>query len=81
LLKHVFRRVLNFFRYAAPLEREEVDTASDLRTATDATRKELDSLLSAGHGACASLQIAGSYTLSAIGLSEKLKLVPGLAVD
>jgi hypothetical protein len=81
LLKLVFRRVIDFFRYAAPLEREEVDTASGLRTAIDATRKELDSFLDAGHGACVSLQIAGSCTLSAIGLSEKLKLVPGLAVD
>jgi hypothetical protein len=81
LLKLVFRRVLEFFHYAAPLEREEVDIASGLRTATNATRKELDSLLDTGHGACASLQIAGSCTLSAIGLSEKLKLVPRLAVD
>jgi hypothetical protein len=73
--------VLDFFRYAAPLEQEEVDTASGLRTTTDATRKELDSLLDAGRGACASLEIDGCSNLSATGLSEKLKLVPGLVAD
>jgi hypothetical protein len=70
--------VLEFFRYAAPFDQEEVDTASGLRIATDTVEKELDSLFDIGRGACASLQIAGSSTLSAIGLSEKLKLVPRL---
>jgi hypothetical protein len=59
---------LTFFCYAALLDQEEVDTASGLCTATNTARKELDSLLDSGCGACASLQIAGSSTLSAIGL-------------
>jgi hypothetical protein len=63
------------------LDQEEVDTASGLRTTTDAMRKELDSLFDAGRGACASLEIAGSSNLSPIGLSEKPKLVPGLVAD
>jgi hypothetical protein len=70
-----------FFRYAGPLEQAEVDTASGLRTATDAARKEMDSLLDAGNGVCASLQIAGASHLSATGLSEKLQLVPGLMAN
>jgi hypothetical protein len=48
--------------------------------ATDAT-KELDGLLNAGRQACGSLQIAGSASLSAIGLTKKLLLVPGLVAD
>jgi hypothetical protein len=47
----------------------------------DAAKKELDGLLNAGRGACGSLQIAGASTLSAIGLSKKLLLVPGLVAD
>jgi hypothetical protein len=73
--------MLDFVRYAAPLDQEEVDTASGLRTTTNAARKELDSLLYTGRGACASLQIAGSSNLSAIGLSGKLRLVPRLVAD
>jgi hypothetical protein len=38
-------------------------------------KKELDGLLNAGRGACGILQIAGSSTLSAIGLTKKLLLV------
>jgi hypothetical protein len=49
--------------------------------ATDAAKKELDGLLNAGRQACGSLQIAGSASLSAIGLTKKLLLVPGLVVD
>jgi hypothetical protein len=49
--------------------------------ATDTTKKELDGLLNAGRQACRSLQIAGSTTLSAIGLTKKLLLVPGLVAD
>jgi hypothetical protein len=52
-----------------------------LRIATDAAKKELDVLLNAGHQACESLQIAGSASLSAIGLTKKLLLVPGLVAD
>jgi hypothetical protein len=48
--------------------------------ATDAA-KELDGLLNAGRQACGSLQIAGSAGLSAIGLTKKLLLVPGLVAD
>jgi hypothetical protein len=44
-------------------------------------KKELDGLLNVGHHACASLQIAGSSNLAAIGLTKKLLLVPGLVVD
>jgi hypothetical protein len=64
--------MLDDFRYAASLEQEEVDSASGLRIATDATKMELDSLLDAGRGACASLQIAGASHLSAKGLTKKL---------
>jgi hypothetical protein len=46
--------------------------------ATDTTKKELDGLLNAGRQACGSLQIAGSSNLTAIGLTKKLLLVPGL---
>jgi hypothetical protein len=67
--------------YAASLEQEEVDTASGLRIAIDATKKDLDSLLDARHGACASLQITGASTLSATGLTKKLELVPRLVAD
>jgi hypothetical protein len=49
--------------------------------ATDAAKKELDGLLNAGRQACVSLQIAGSASLSAIGLTKKLLLVPGLVAD
>jgi hypothetical protein len=49
--------------------------------ATDAAKKELDGLLNAGHQACGSLQIAGSSGLSAIGMTNKLLLVPGLVAD
>jgi hypothetical protein len=49
--------------------------------ATDAARKELDGLLRAGRQACGSLQIAGSSNLSAIALTQKLLLVPGLVAD
>jgi hypothetical protein len=49
--------------------------------ATDAAKKELDGLLNAGRQACGSLQIAGSASLSAIGLTKRLLLVPGLVAD
>jgi hypothetical protein len=49
--------------------------------ATDAAKKELDGLLNAGRQACGSLQIAGSAGLSAIALTQKLLLVPGLVAD
>jgi hypothetical protein len=49
--------------------------------ATDATQKELEGLLNAGRQACGSLQIAGSSGLTAIGLTKKLLLMPGLVVD
>jgi hypothetical protein len=48
--------------------------------ATDAAKKELDGLLNAGRQACGSLQIAGSSNLSAIALTQKMLLVPGLVV-
>jgi hypothetical protein len=63
------------------LEQGEVDSAMGLRMATDATKKELDGLLNAGRQACGSLQIAGSSSLTAIGLTKKLLLVPGLVAD
>jgi hypothetical protein len=49
--------------------------------ATDAAKKDLDGLLNAGRQACESLQIVGSPSLSAIGLTQKLLLVPGLVAD
>jgi hypothetical protein len=49
--------------------------------ATNAGKKELDGLLNTGHQACGSLQIAGSTSLSAIGLTKKLLLVPGLVAE
>jgi hypothetical protein len=49
--------------------------------ATDAAKKELDGLLNAGHQACGILQIVGSSGLTAIGLTKKLMLVPGLVAD
>jgi hypothetical protein len=49
--------------------------------ATDAAKKELDGLLNASRQACRSLQIAGSSGLSAIGLTKKLLLMPGLVTD
>jgi hypothetical protein len=49
--------------------------------ATDAAKKELDGLLNAGRQACGSLQIAASSSLSAIGMTQKLLLVPGLVAD
>jgi hypothetical protein len=73
--------MLDYFCYAAALEQEEVDSAKGLRITTDAAKKELDGLFNAGHGACASLQIAEASTLSAIGLTKKLLLVPGLVTD
>jgi hypothetical protein len=48
--------------------------------ATDAA-KELDGLLNGGRQACGSLQIAGSSSLTAIGLTKKLLLVPRLVAD
>jgi hypothetical protein len=59
----------------------EVDSATGLCIATDAMKKKLDGLLITGHQACSSLHIAGSSTLSAIGLTKKLLLVPRLVVD
>jgi hypothetical protein len=49
--------------------------------ATDDAKKELDGLLNAGRQACGSLQIAGSSNLTAIGLTKKLLLMPGLVAD
>jgi hypothetical protein len=49
--------------------------------ATDAAKKELVGLLNAERQACGSLQIAGSVGLSAIGLTKKLPLVPGLVAN
>jgi hypothetical protein len=49
--------------------------------AIDAAKKELDGLLNAGRQVCGSLQIAGSSGLSAIGLTKKLLLMPGLVAD
>jgi hypothetical protein len=49
--------------------------------ATDAAKKELGGLLNAGRQACGILQIAGSAGLSAIGLTKKLLLMPGLVAD
>jgi hypothetical protein len=60
--------MLIYFRYAAELEQEEVDSTTRLHIATNAA-KELDSLLDAGRGACASLHIAGASNISATGLS------------
>jgi hypothetical protein len=71
----------SFFCYAATLEQGEVDSAEGLRMATDAAKKELDGLLNAGRQACGSLQIAGSSSLSAIALTQKLLLVSGLVAD
>jgi hypothetical protein len=67
--------------YTATLEQGEVDSATGPRIATDFAKKELDGLLKAGRQACGSLQIAGSSDLSAIGLTKKLMLVPGLVAD
>jgi hypothetical protein len=69
------------FCYTVALEQEEVDSAIGLRISTDAAKKELDGLLDAGCGACASLQIAGASTLSTTGLTKKLLLVPSLVAD
>jgi hypothetical protein len=49
--------------------------------AIDVAKKELDGLLNAGRQVCGSLQIAGSANLSAIVLTQKLLLVPGLVAD
>jgi hypothetical protein len=70
-----------FFCYAATLEQGEVDSATGLRMATDAAKKELDGLLNTGRQVCGSLQIAGSAGLSAIGLTKKLLLMPWLVAD
>jgi hypothetical protein len=48
---------------------------------TDAAQKELDGLLNAGRQVCGRLQIAGSSSLTAIGLTKKLLLVPGVVAD
>jgi hypothetical protein len=72
---------LIFSCYTATPEQGEVDSATGLRIAIDAAKNELDGLLNAGHQACGSLQIAGSSDLSAIGLTKKLLLVPGLVAD
>jgi hypothetical protein len=69
------------FRYIVTLEQGEVDSATGLRMATDTVKKEQDGLLNAGRQACGSLQIAGSSNLTAIGLTKKLLLVPGLVAD
>jgi hypothetical protein len=58
-----------------------VDSATGLRITIDAAKKELDGLLNVGRQACGSLQIAGVSTLSTIGLTKKLLLVPGLVAD
>jgi hypothetical protein len=73
--------MLDDFRYAASLGQAEVDTASGLRTTTNAVKKELDNLLDAGRGACATLQIAEASNVSAIGFMKKLELLPGLVDD
>jgi hypothetical protein len=44
-------------------------------------KKELDGLLNVVRQACSSLQIASSSDLTAIGLTKKLLLVPGLVAD
>jgi hypothetical protein len=49
--------------------------------ATDATNKELDGLLNTGHQECGNLQIAGSSSLTAIGLTRKVLLLPGQVAD
>jgi hypothetical protein len=49
--------------------------------ATDVAKKELDGLLNTGCQACGRLQIASSASLSAIGLTKKLLLVPRQVVD
>jgi hypothetical protein len=58
-----------------------VDSATGLRIAIDAAKKELDGLLNTGRQAYGSLQIAGSSNLIAIGLTKKLLLVRGLVAD
>jgi hypothetical protein len=63
------------------LEQGEVDSAIGLCIATDTVKKELDGLLNASRQACGSLQISGSSNLTAIGLTKKLLLVPGLVAD
>jgi hypothetical protein len=78
---YAVRDASSSFRHTAALGHGEMDTAEGLRMATDAARKELDGLLSAGRQACGSLQIAGSSNLSAIALTQKLLLVPGLVAD
>jgi hypothetical protein len=55
LLACFFIMMLDVFCHAASLDQEEVDSASVLCVATDAVKKELDSLLDAGCGACTSL--------------------------
>jgi hypothetical protein len=73
--------MLSCFRYTVTLEQGEVDSTTGLRIATDAAKKELDGLLNTGRQACGSLQIAGSSDLTAIGLTKKLLLMPGLVAD
>jgi hypothetical protein len=72
---------LFYFCYTTTLEQGEVDFATGLRIATNVAKKELDGLLNAGRQACGSLQIAGSSDLSAVALTKKLLLVPGLVAD
>jgi hypothetical protein len=72
---------LSSFCYAAALGQGKADTAEGLRVATTEARKELDGLLNAGCQACGSLQIAGSSSLSAIALTQKLLLVLVLMAD
>jgi hypothetical protein len=70
--------MLDTFCYAAQFGQEETLTASGLRIAIDAMKKELDGLFDTGRGTCANLQIARSSELTAIELTKKLKLVHGL---
>jgi hypothetical protein len=58
-----------------------VDSATGLRLATDPAKKEVDGLLNAGRQTSGSLQIVGFSDLTAIGLTKKLLLVPGLVAD
>jgi hypothetical protein len=67
--------------YTITLEQGEVDSATGLRIARNAAKKELAGLLNAGRQACDSLQIAGSSNLTAIGLTKKLLLMRGLVAD
>jgi hypothetical protein len=72
---------LDFFLLYNDSGAGEMDSATGLRIAIDAAKKELDGLLNVGRQACGSLQIASSSDLTAIGLTKKLLLVPGLVAD